>query len=144
MTITPLTEFHARDMAELEKQCFPLPWSEAAIRAEINNPVARIWGAFENGRLLGYAGLQTIVDEGYITNIATSPEHRRHGIADALLRELLACAARKTLRFLTLEVRESNTPARALYAKHGFAQAGRRRGYYEAPREDAVLMTKTL
>ena len=65
-------------------------------------------------------------------------------VGDALLDALEARAREKNLAFLTLEVREGNAPARALYGKHGFRDVGRRKNYYEKPREDAILMTKEL
>ena len=94
----------------------------------------------ENGTVLGYAGLQTVLDEGYINNVAVDPRFRRQGVAGQLVEAFLRFGAAR-LAFLTLEVRASNAPAIALYEKYGFAQAGRRRDYYDDPREDALLMT---
>lgn len=142
MLIRPLTQFHAAEMAEIEKQCFSLPWSYEAVKTELLNPIARYIGAFVGGRLIGYVGIQCVLDEGYITNVATVPDMRRQGVADALMTDILAFAEEKGLCFATLEVRESNISAQRLYKKHGFLQAGRRRGYYEQPREDAIIMTK--
>jgi ribosomal-protein-alanine N-acetyltransferase len=141
MTLRPLTVFDAAAMSELEKQCFSLPWSLKAITAELKNPIARYYGAFSEGRLIGYAGIQVIVDEGHITNIAADPAHRRKGVADALMTELTALAGERKLSFMTLEVRESNLPAIGLYKKYGFSVAGIRPGYYDEPKEDAVIMT---
>ena len=76
--------------------------------------------------------------------MAVSPEHRRQGIADALIHALLERAALRELSFVTLEVREHNAPAIALYRKHGFSPVGLRKNYYEAPVENAILMTKYL
>ena len=95
----------------------------------------------DGGRVLGYVGLMYVLDEGYISNVAVHPEARRQGIGDALIDALAAKAAELELAFLTLEVRESNAPAIALYAKHGFHPVGKRKNYYDAPKEDAVLMT---
>lgn len=128
-------------MAELEKRCFSLPWSLAAVKEELKNPAGCYFGAFAGGGLIGYAGMQVILDEGYITNIAVSPEHRRGGVADRLMAELAALARKRELSFLTLEVRESNHPAIGLYKKYGFAAVGMRPGYYDQPKEDAVIMT---
>ena len=83
-------------------------------------------------------------DEGYTTNVAARRDSRRQGVAAALLDALEAQGKERELAFLTLEVRQSNAPARALYEKLGYLQAGLRRNYYENPREDAVIMTKTL
>ena len=85
-----------------------------------------------------------VLDEGYISNVAVSPEHRRKGIADRLIRELMTRAGQLELAFVTLEVRESNAPAAELYKKHGFVKVGQRKNYYDLPKEDAILMTKFL
>ena len=93
------------------------------------------------GGVLGYAGLQVVLDEGYIDNIAVDPNARRHGVADELL-DVFCRFGAANLAFLTLEVRASNEPAIALYRKHGFEEAGRRTDYYTKPKEDAVIMTR--
>ena len=131
-------------LAELEQQCFSVPWTEAMLRSQLH-PGQNVFLAAEiGGTVAGYVGLLYILDEGYISNVATAPEQRRNGVGDALLDALEARAREKNLAFLTLEVREGNAPARALYGKHGFRDVGRRKNYYEKPREDAILMTKEL
>lgn len=95
----------------------------------------------EDGTVLGYAGLQAVLDEGYINNVAVAPAYRRRGVAGALIAALVRFGEAK-LSFLTLEVRASNAPAIALYEKYGFTQAGRRKNYYDDPREDALLLTR--
>ena len=85
--------------------------------------------------------IHVVVDEGYIDNIAVEPDARRHGVASALL-DVYCRFGGANLAFLTLEVRSSNAPAIALYEKHGFQRAGLRPGYYQHPREDAVIMTR--
>ena len=90
--------------------------------------------------MLGYAGLHVAVDEGYIDNIAVREEYRRQGVGEALLGAFIRFGTEK-LAFLTLEVRPSNEPAIRFYMKHGFAQVGRRKNFYSAPKEDALLMT---
>ena len=90
----------------------------------------------------GYAWYEYVLDEGYIGNIAVAPSFRRRGLGRALTEAMMADAMARGLAFLTLEVRQSNAPARALYESCGFTVVGTRRGYYEKPREDAVLMTR--
>jgi ribosomal-protein-alanine N-acetyltransferase len=92
--------------------------------------------------VVGYAGVQVILDEGYITNIAVRPECRRQGIAAKLLQVFMDFAKANQLSFLTLEVRASNYDAIALYGSRGFRSMGRRKNYYEHPREDALIMTR--
>ena len=144
LTIAPLTPRHVDDMARLEALCFSLPWSRAMILSELNNPNAVYLAAEWDGALAGYAGMQTVLDEGYITNVATAPGFRRRGVASKLLDALRAQAEQRALSFLTLEVRCSNRAAIALYHKHGFQSIGVRPGYYEKPREDALIMTLYL
>ena len=139
--LTPMTEEHIPAIAALERSCFSHPWSEDALRAELWNDSAVILVAEgEDGTVLGYAGLQTVLDEGYINNVAVDPRFRRQGVGGELIAAFVRFGAAR-LAFLTLEVRASNAAAIALYRKYGFRQAGRRRGYYEDPREDALLMT---
>ena len=141
-TIIPMTPAHLPAVAALEKRCFPAdPWSEGVFRSALDSPNTSILLAEgEDGTLLGYAVLNTVLDEGNLDNIAVAPQARRQGVADALL-SALTSFGREHLACLMLEVRASNAPAIALYEKHGFAAVGRRKNYYSAPREDAVLMT---
>ena len=83
-------------------------------------------------------------DEGYITNVAVFPPYRRRGVAGKLLDVFLRFARANHLAFLTLEVRPSNAAAIALYTRFGFREAGRRRNYYDLPREDALILTRTF
>ena len=127
-------------IAEIENECFSSPWSEAAILETIEN--GGFYTVFEqDGKIVGYAGLQIVLDEGYITNIAVTEEFRGRGIGSALIESLKSIALEKGLRFISLEVRRSNNGAIVLYKKHGFKQVGERRGFYSNPTEDAIIMT---
>ena len=141
--IVPMTADHLEELEKLERICFSRPWSRKMLAEELENQCAAFLVAEDSvsGRVLGYAGLMVVADEGYITNVAVFPEYRRQGVADALLDALCARAAALNLAFLTLEVRVSNAPAIALYRKHGFQTVGQRRNYYQKPDEDALLMT---
>ncbi len=142
MTIVPAEVSHAASIAALEKQCFSMPWSMSSIISQIQNPSCRWFTALSCEKVLGYAGMQFVLDEGYIDNVAIDPDHRRQGIASALIERLCEeCGALK-LSFLSLEVRKSNFAAIELYKQAGFSQVGIRRGYYLRPTEDAVLMTR--
>ena len=131
-------------LAEIEKECFSHPLEEKQIAALLQNENTFFLAAGEGDILTGSLWVQTVLDEGYIGNVAVRPAYRRCGIADALLRELAAFAEKNHLVFLTLEVREGNVPAIALYEKNGYHRVGLRPGYYSDPREDAVLMTYYL
>ena len=141
MELVKLTEAHIPQMVELEKLCFSMPWTADMIRSELNNPRCLYLAAGDGDTLVGSIGVQTVLDEGYINNVAVRPEYRRRGIAAALISLLAEQAQAIGLAFMTLEVRESNVPAIALYEKLGFTIVGKRKNYYEKPREDAILMT---
>lgn len=144
MIIVPMTEAMLPQVLLLEQQCFSVPWSAQSFLSELRNPACRWYAALEDGQVLGYAGMQTVLDEGSIGNIAVDATHRRRGIADALLQALLQDAEALSLAFLTLEVREHNAAAIRLYESRGFVPVGRRKAYYSHPTEDAILMTYYL
>ena len=127
----------------LEKRCFSLPWTQEQLRGQLRDAQHEFLVALDpDGRLLGYVGMLYVLDEGYISNVAVEPDCRRAGVGDALIDALEARCVQHGLSFATLEVREGNLPARALYEKHGFENVGRRKAYYNRPKEDAILMTK--
>ncbi len=140
--IVPMDSTHLDGMEELERQCFPDPWSRKILEDLLGDPHAYGLAAVDGaGVLLGYASLHVVLDEGHINNVAVRPAARRQGVATSLLLALKQYGQAQKLAFLTLEVRESNQEARALYAGQGFAEVGRRRGYYTHPKEDAMIMT---
>lgn len=142
--LVPMDRSHLSGVAALERLCFTAPWNEAMLEEELYNDTASFLVAEgENGEVLGYAGLHVVLDEGYIDNVAVRPDCRRQGIADRLL-DVFCRFGEARLAFLTLEVRPSNTPAVALYEKHGFQEAGRRKDYYSDPVEDALLLTRAF
>ena len=141
--IVPMTADHLDEVAELERICFSTPWSRNMLAEELDNALSAFLVALDDSdQVVGYAGLQVVLDEGYITNVAVRPECRRQGIASKLLQVFLDFAEANQLAFLTLEVRASNYDAIALYGTRGFRSVGRRKNYYEHPREDAIIMTK--
>ena len=140
--LLPMDRTHLRDVAALERECFTTPWTEEMLAEELYNDTASFLVAqADDGEVLGYAGLHVVLDEGYIDNIAVKAKYRRMGVAGELLGAFLR-VGQANLAVLTLEVRPSNKPAIAFYLKHGFVQVGRRRDYYDKPREDAILMTR--
>ena len=126
----------------IEQASFSLPWTEAMLRIQLDRNSHIFLTAQAGGRIVGYIGLMYVLDEGYISNVAVSPDYRRQGIADALITRLCEICTGLELSFVTLEVRAGNAPAIALYEKHGFQRVGLRRNYYERPKEDALIMTK--
>ena len=143
MKIVSMDASHLDQIAHLEQTCFSRPWSRDMLAEELYNDCAAYLAAVdEQDRVLGYAGIQVILDEGYITNVAVLPEYRREKVASGLLQVFCDFARGHDLRFITLEVRPGNRAAIALYEGFGFVEAGRRKNYYENPREDALIMTK--
>lgn len=142
VTIVPMNADHLDEVAALERTCFSTPWSRNMLAEELDNACSAFLVALdETGSVIGYAGLQVVLDEGYIANIAVRPDCRQKGVASQLLKVFINFAKGNQLAFLTLEVRPSNVAAIVLYGHHGFRTAGRRKNYYEHPREDALIMT---
>lgn len=143
--ICDVEEKHIAQLVMLEKLCFSVPWTADQLKAQMKDGMHEFICALdEQDRVLGYVGMMYVLDEGYISNVATAPDCRRQGIADELIEKLSSIAAEHKLSFVTLEVRESNLAAFSLYEKHGFQTVGKRKGYYSFPKEDAILMTKFL
>lgn len=141
--IVPMTADHLDAVAALERICFSDPWSRQLLADELDNDLSAFLVALDDeGQVAGYAGLQVVLDEGTVTNIAVRPDCRRRGVAGQLLEVFLNFARGNRLAFLTLEVRASNYDAIALYGSRGFRSVGRRKNYYEHPREDAIIMTR--
>ena len=92
------------------------------------------------GKVIGYAGIWKIADEGHITNVAVEPLHRRKSVGDMLIAALIEVTEEQGITRHTLEVRKSNISAIRLYEKHDFKIEGERKAYYEDNGEDALIM----
>ena len=126
---------------EVENNSFLIPWSENAFRKEMEeNDLALYVVVEEKNRVVGYAGMWIIGDEGHITNVAVHPNCRKKGYGDLLIDKLLKEGEKKGINAYTLEVRVSNIPAQSLYEKYGFKSVGVRPKYYEDNKEDAMIM----
>lgn len=128
-------------ISQIERECFSTPWSKEAIMSELEKENTYMVVAFDGEELCGYAGMYFVCDEGYITNVAVSENHRRCGIGTCLVDNLLNFSKCQHLSFLSLEVRKSNFTAIKLYNKMGFVGVGERKNFYVKPTEDAVIMT---
>lgn len=135
---------HIERLAEIETECFSMPWSYDSLAEELSNPLAVFLVALCDGEAAGYVGMTQVIDEGYMANLAVTAPMRRRGVANTLLSALIKHADEQNLSFVTLEVRRSNTAARRLYQKFGFDEAGERRDFYSNPVEDALILTKTF
>ena len=139
--LVPMDRSNVADVEAIEQECFAQPWSADMLAQELyNDSASYILAVAKDGTALGYAGLTVVLDEGSIDKVAVKGKYRRMGVADALV-DAFVRFGRAHLAFLTLEVRASNQAAIALYLKHGFTQVGRRKNYYAAEHEDAILMT---
>ena len=144
MEIVKMEQSHVAPIAALEKLCFSDPWSENSIAYELTSRLSYWLVAVENGEVVGYIGSQSVLGESDMMNVAVHPDHRRKGIAEALVLALAKDLKERDNVCLTLEVRVSNTPAIALYEKLGFTQVGRRPNYYRNPKEDALILKTIL
>lgn len=142
--------FHIRRMTvedvpavtQLDRISFTLPWTERSFHFEVtSNPASRCWVAESGGVLAGVVVAWLLVDEVHIATIATHPDFRRQGIAQALLAHVLKLGAEEGAISSFLEVRESNSAAQELYRKFGYEETGRRLRYYKDNGENAILMT---
>ena len=141
--IVPMNADHLDDLERLEKICFSRPWSKRMLGEELETACAAFLVAedADSGQVVGYAGVLVMADEGYITNVAVFPEYRRRGIGAQIIEVFMNFARANRLAFLTLEVRASNAAAIALYQGFGFEEVGRRKNYYDLPKEDALILT---
>jgi ribosomal-protein-alanine N-acetyltransferase len=141
LTIRPMVAADIAEVAVLEEEIYPQPWSIGVFEEEMRQ-AGRIYrvAAFDD-RIVGYGGLMVIVDDAHITTLAVDPAARRHRLGTRLMLDLvdegMACGA----RHLTLEVRMSNKGAQRLYSRFGMAPVGVRKDYYRD--EDALIMWAT-
>ena len=142
--ISALQSSHLEGVAEIERLCFAEPWSQQALALLLQNANLGVVALDKQGNPIGYGGLLTVLDEGQITNIAVHPNFRGMGVGRAILEKLIFESASRGIREISLEVRQSNLPAKALYQSHGFEIAGVRKGFYRHPAEDGLVMILTL
>ncbi len=142
MEIKAMKEAQVPQIAALERVCFSDPWSEKSILSELENPLSCWLVAMDGEHLAGYVGSQTVLGETDMMNLAVDPDYRRKGLGKELILSLIEALRQRESRCLTLEVRDSNAPARALYEGLGFQEIGRRKNYYRNPKEDALIYKK--
>lgn len=140
--IRRLQEEDIEALAEIEAQTFSMPWSGKAFRELLTNPYCLYLVALANGKIVGGAGYTDLCGDANIDNVVVAEDHRGLGIGQALLQELIAVGEARQITAFTLEVRVSNKAAIHIYEKAGFHSEGIRPGFYEKPREDAMIMWK--
>jgi len=143
----PMTEADTAEVVALEESVYPHPWSRGNFLDSLANAYPAWVLRDQGGALLGYFLLMTVVDEAHLLNVAVSAEMQGQGLGRFLLNQAVACARGLGMASVLLEVRPSNLRALEIYRRYGFAQIGRRKGYYPAAdqqREDAIVMRIAL
>lgn len=138
--IIPAEEKHAAGIHKVECECFSRPWSENAVLSELSNGYSSLFVAVIGDEVAGWAGLEAVLDEASVTNIAVLPKARGQGTGRRLTEALIEECRKKGLLSLTLEVRASNEAAIKLYESLGFKHLGVRPRFYDFPKEDALMM----
>lgn len=142
MQIKQIDKIDLDDIMEIETLTYPNHhWSKASFENEIENKLANYKCAITSkGIITGFYGFWQILEEAHITNIATHPDYRKKGVATFLMLDLVNECYKKMIKYITLEVRESNIPAISLYDKFGFSTIGTRKNYYQDNNENALIM----
>lgn len=143
MQIEYMDKTHLPEVMEIDRACFPEPWSEKSFVDEMENDNTAYFVAKED-RVLGYAGIWCVFENADITNIAVSPDFRRQGVGEKLLLALVTEAKLRGADNIRLEVRANNTAAIMLYEKCGFSKIGVRKKYYSDNGEDALIMERKI
>ncbi len=139
--VIPLRRRHLPSVLRIEGKVYPRPWSAGLFLSELAQKGSRAYFvARHGGRVVGYAGVMILGDEGHVTNIAVDPSYHRNKIGSRLLVALVDASRQRRVRSMTLEVRRANTGAQAMYRQFGFQTVGVRRGYYVETGEDAYIM----
>ena len=139
--IRPMTEMDLEKILPIEEACFTDPWTKQNFLDSLNEKTAHLLVIeSEAGDVAGYACLYQVLDEGEIVNVAIDPIHRQKGLGAKMVKELMNLGRKLGAERFFLEVRKGNAAGRALYTSLGFVECGIRKGFYDNPKEDAVLM----
>lgn len=141
IAIRPMLRSDIPAVSAIEAAVYSQPWSPRVFFDELAMANRTYLVADSSSGIVGYGGLLIVEDDAHITTIAVVPEARGHKLGVGLMLALVDAALARDARHLTLEVRLSNTPARALYERFGFKPVGRRKDYYID--EDALVMWAT-
>ena len=142
MKIRPMLPEDLDEVTAIENGCFTDPWSRQSFADSLEQKNADLLVVEEEkGHVAGYCCIYRVMDEGEIVNVAVSPEYRKQGYGVEMVGRLIRQSGEAGVRRFFLEVRESNIAGQKLYERLGFAACGKRRGFYEQPKEDAVLMS---
>jgi len=135
-----LKEADIEEVMEIEKVSFPTPWTRGMFMDDLlRKDFAFFIVARLENRVIGYGGFWSVLEEAHLGNLAVRPDLRRRGIGERILKELIRMAKSRGTNLMTLEVRENNGAARALYEKMQFRLVAIRKGYYSDTNEDACV-----
>lgn len=140
----PMQTEDINDIMEIEKACFPDPWSAQQFFFEVINAGRECHILTHKGHIVAYLMFWLVADEINLNNIAVRSDYRERQIGSYLMEQLELFAQEHNATTITLEVHEKNGPGLALYRKMGYIQVGQRSGYYEYDHGDALILTKTL
>ena len=138
-TVIKLEKKHLNQVAQIEKICFPCPWSEEQFETALTDNYTELYGLIYQDKIVSYLLCSVVIDYAEILNIATLPEYRKKGFAEELLKYWLNFEHIKNIKII-LEVRAKNFPAQNLYKKFGFQQIHIRKNYYKD--DDALVMER--
>lgn len=145
VTVTLATSADIAEIVAIERVAFSDPWSAASFREALGNPAVFFACARDAGRrVAGYVVAWFVADEGEIANLAVDPRRWGAGFGQTLLDAALDEGRRRGTAAVYLEVRDSNDRAKRLYHSRAFEDVGRRRGYYQHPVEDAIVLRRLL
>lgn len=144
ISYTFMTEEDIPQIAALERQAYSQPWSEQGLKHYLDAGMTMFIVARDEETIAGYAAVLCICDEGNLVSIVVDENYRRMGIASEILDILYEELKKEDVNSINLEVRESNLPAITLYEQEGFEKVGKRKGFYDKPKEDALLYIKAI
>jgi ribosomal-protein-alanine N-acetyltransferase len=141
LAVEPMTDADVKEVLRIEQQSFSTTWPPNAFYQELHdNKLAHYYVGRVGGRVVAYGGIWVILEDSHVTTIAVAPEFRGKKFGEIMLLHLLDEAIGRGASWMTLEVRESNAIAQALYRKYGFTTVSTRKGYYSDNNENALVM----
>ena len=143
-TVVPMIQNHLDEVLAIERKSFTNPWSKRDFEYGLRDEQCLSVVALLDGKVISYGVGYFVFVEFHLANLAVAPSLRRQGFGKRLLRWILERSSKRDAQVITLEVRASNTAAIQLYRKLGFRQVALRRNYYSRPREDAIVMVKSI
>ncbi len=143
-SLEPASEADLEALHALERRCHSHPWNLRHFASALRDASTRTVVLRSDAAIIGFCVVQVAADEMHIHNLVVAPERRRQGLARRLLHDALEWGGGAGARRAFLEVRQGNLAALELYRGAGFQAASVRRGYYDRPREDALVLRREI